>query len=776
MKKKKVNYQLLSTQLLFMLELKKILQEKFQFENPKIDKLIGYFNINYAVEDRATKYIFKTYRFDQELFDIIEAENEALLHLNQMEVGKYPNPVPTLQGESIFLAEIDGNPTSCRLLTFLEGAFLGDQEPTKKLYESLGTFLGKLDRSLHTFKSYTLKARKLDWDIQFLHLNKALIEDIENPQDRTLVRYFFLLYQENVAPILPGLRHQIIHNDANEWNILFQNGTVSGIIDFGDLTYSPLINEVAIAMTYICYDKENPLDWTADFLKAYHRAIPLEPKELDVLYYLIAARLCISVCQSAHARKVDPQNSYASISENAAWQMLRKWVAINPLGATNTFKKALNLPIAEVPSLESQLVRRHQSISPLLSISYKKQLSVTGAAFQYMYDSSGIAVLDAYNNIPHVGHSHPKVVEAGQRQMAKLNTNTRYLYDQLAEYAEKLLAKFPSSLSKVYFVNSGSAASDLAMRMAFAHTKNPNVLVMEHGYHGNTQISIDISDYKFNNKKGFGQKSNILKAPIPDTYLGKHKVNDGSAGKLFAQDAIQVILDSGKRVGAFITEPIVGCGGQVPLAEGYLQNLYPVIRNQGGICISDEVQTGFGRMGDYFWGYEAQGVVPDMVVLGKPMGNGHPMGAIVCTEAIAESFSKGVEFFSSFGGNPVSCAIGLAVLEVIEEEGLQENAKIVGDYYLELFRDLKKNHSCIGDVRGSGLFIGVELVKPGTTKADTALASHIKNELRNRNILISTDGPNDNVLKTKPPLCFSKENAVMVVENIDLILKNQLKS
>ena len=208
----------------------------------------------------------------------------------------------------------------------------------------------------------------------------------------------------------------------------------------------------------------------------------------------------------------------------------------------------------------------------------------------------------------------------------------------------------------------------------------------------------------------------------------------------------------------------------MPLAKGYLQNLYPAIRKQGGICISDEVQTGFGRVGTHFWGYEVQGVIPDMVVLGKPMGNGHPMGAVVCTEEIAESFSKGVEFFSSFGGNPVSCEIGIAVLEVIEEEGLQENARVVGDYYLDLFRGLQKNHSCIGDVRGSGLFLGVELVKPGTTEPDTALASRIKNELRNRNILISTDGPHDNVLKTKPPLCFSKENAAEVVRNIEDIL------
>ena len=226
----------------------------------------------------------------------------------------------------------------------------------------------------------------------------------------------------------------------------------------------------------------------------------------------------------------------------------------------------------------------------------------------------------------------------------------------------------------------------------------------------------------------------------------------------------------GNTIGAFITEPIVGCGGQVPLAAGYLKTLYPAIREQGGVCISDEVQTGFGRLGDFFWGFEAQDVVPDIVILGKPMGNGHPMGAVVVTDEISASFSKGVEFFSSFGGNPVSCAIGKAVLEVIEEEKLQENAKDVGDYYQALLEGLKSRFNVIGDVRGSGLFIGVEIVKENSNEPNTALAQHIKNELRNANILISTDGPFDNVLKSKPPLCFSKENAKEVVDCLERVL------
>jgi 4-aminobutyrate aminotransferase-like enzyme len=391
------------------------------------------------------------------------------------------------------------------------------------------------------------------------------------------------------------------------------------------------------------------------------------------------------------------------------------------------------------------------------------------SAFQYMYDNYGNTYLDAYNNIPHVGHSHPKIVDAGQRQMAKLNTNTRYLYDQLAEYAEKLLKKFPSKLNKVYFVNSGSAASDLAIRMAKIHTGSEKLMVMEHGYHGHTQAATDISDYKFNHPKGQGQKNYILKTKIPDTYRGQY--TNENAGKLYAKEAIEQINNSEDSISAFISEPIVGCGGQVPLAKGYLEHLYPAIRNQGGICISDEVQTGFGRLGDCFWGFEAHNVIPDMVIIGKPMANGHPMGAVVCTDEIAESFGKGVEFFSSFGGNPVSCSIASAVLDVIEEENLQENAKNVGDYYKSLLLDLQKEYDCIGDVRGSGLFLGMEIIKGDKIEPDTNLASHIKNELRNQHILISTDGPFDSVIKTKPALCFTKENARTVVERIDLILK-----
>jgi 4-aminobutyrate aminotransferase-like enzyme len=401
------------------------------------------------------------------------------------------------------------------------------------------------------------------------------------------------------------------------------------------------------------------------------------------------------------------------------------------------------------------------------------------AAFQYMYDASGKTYLDARNNIPHVGHCHPKVVQAGQQQMALLNTNTRYLYDQLNDYAEQLLAKFPEPLNKVFFVNSGSAASDLAIRLAYTHTNQRDVMVVEHGYHGNTKTDIDISPYKFEGKGGEGPASYILKVPIPDTFRGPYRDNEGKAGKLYAHEAIRLLNKNDRKVAAFICEPVIGCGGQIPLPKGYSKEVYSAIRSQGGVCISDEVQTGFGRLGEHFWGFQMQDVVPDIVILGKSMGNGHPLAAVVTSSEVARSFENGMEFFSSYGGNPVSCAIGRAVLEVIEEEELQRNALETGNCFKKRLSMLAENCPEMGDVRGLGLFLGIEFVKDqDTLEPYTRLAKHVENQLRENGILVGTDGPYENVIKIKPPMCFSKSNMQQLVDELETIINtssNNLK-
>ena len=343
--------------------------------------------------------------------------------------------------------------------------------------------------------------------------------------------------------------------------------------------------------------------------------------------------------------------------------------------------------------------------------------------------------------------------------MKKLNTNTRYLYDIINMYGGKLLKKFNKSLNRVYFVNSGSEASDLAIKLALAYSKNKNIMVIENGYHGHTQRGTDISAYKFNHPKGQGKKDYITVVPMPTKKDFENENN-------FISETIKKI----KNIAAFICEPILGCGGQVPLPKNYLNKVYKEIRDNGGVCISDEVQTGFGRLGKVFWGFELYNVVPDIVVLGKSMGNGHPIGAVITSDRIASKFSEGVEFFSSFGGNPVSCAVGSSVLDIIEDEKLQDNAKIVGQYYKKELQKLKNKHKVIGDVRGEGLFLGIEIINEKNIKPDKKLAHLLKNELREKYILVGTDGPHNNVIKSKPPICFSVEDVKLVVNSIDKIL------
>ena len=747
--------------------MEKLLIEEFGINPIEIIKINGYDNLNYLIKTNSKNYILKTYE-DLTLINLIQSETKALLFLND---NLYPKPIPFLNGENVRIIQINGTSKIYRLLSYLKGKFLGEINQTKEIIASFGKSLAKLNKRLLDWNDIHIKSRQLEWDMQHYVISKNYLNEISSTKVRKIIHYFMNQYEENVVPFFLDLRKSTIHNDANNWNILFTGNDVSGVIDFGDISYSHLINELAISISYTCFNKENPLEWAIAFLESYNHIFPLEKKEIEVLYYSIAMRLCISISNSNHYQKLNPDNKYISISQKPAIELLWKWIEINPVEAENKFKEAVGMKVEKIKSLKEMVKGRKTYVGSNLTLSYDKPIFMKKAAFQYMYDSFGKTYLDAYNNVPHVGHSHPLVIEASLKQSSVLNTNTRYLYESLEEYSEKLTSLFPKKLCKVFFVNSGSEASDLAIRMARYHSKNEAVVVIENGYHGHTQTGINISDYKFNSKKGTGQKDYILKLKIPDTFKGKYKVDDEDPGLKYAKDAIKQLNNYKGSVAAFISEPILSCAGQVPLANNYLKNLYPKIKEKGGVCISDEVQTGFGRLGKNFWGYESQEIVPDIIVLGKPMGNGHPIGAVITTSEIAKSFSKGVEFFSSFGGNPVSCKIGLSVLNVIKMENLQKNSEEVGKYYMSLLLDLKEKYSFISDVRGSGLFLGIEFSNPDNLDPDSYKAQLLKNELKNNGILVGTDGPYNNIIKSKPPLCFSKDNAKEVVEKMDLILK-----
>jgi len=744
-------------------EIINLLKAEFGVGSSVLKPLPGYDNINFKVIGTDGKFYVLKINEQVKSTSLFESESKLLDCLNKEMPSSFPQPLKTLQGANLIMK----GHKIYRLFNWLDGDFLSEIKANEKLLRSFGHFLANMDKKLMKIDDPVVESRIYDWDLTHFRTLKNKVDLIDDPAIRKLVLHYLLQFTIWVEPEFHTLRKSIIHNDANDHNVLTKENLVIGLIDFGDVVFAPIIQEITVAITYLMMDTEDPVNAIIPFLRSYHKVLPLEEKEIDLLYYLVGARLSISLIHSFEALHNGTDDDYTLVSQQPAIALLKKWIAISPDKASHVFREALGMTLPEETDYPKEIERRHQHISKVLSLSYQKPVKMKRAAFQYMFDADGNTYLDAYNNIPHVGHQHPRVVEAAQRQMAMLNTNTRYLYDQLGEYAERMIAKFPKPLNKVFFVNSGSEASDLAIRIAQTVTNNKQVAVLEHGYHGNTRMAMDISHYKFAGKGGAGAKDFITVLPIPDTFRGAHRNDDGTAGKVYAKEAVQLIENNGNPLAAFIAEPIVGCGGQVPLAKDYLKNIYPEIRKRGSLCISDEVQVGFGRLGSHFWGFEMHGVVPDMVVLGKPMGNGHPIGAVVTTDAIAEAFDNGMEFFSSFGGNPVSCAIGMAVLDVIEKEKLQQNALKTGNYFMEELRKLQDNFLQIGDVRGSGLFIGIDLVTdPETREPNTELAQTIKNKLRENFILVSTDGPANNVIKMKPPLCFGREDVDSVIQEI----------
>lgn len=418
---------------------------------------------------------------------------------------------------------------------------------------------------------------------------------------------------------------------------------------------------------------------------------------------------------------------------------------------------------------------RKQHLGKNLSISYRDPIKMVRGHGAYLIDDTGRRYLDTVNNVAHVGHEHPRVVAAGQRQMAVLNTNTRYLHESIVKFVEELLSTMPAELNVAFVVNSGSEANELAMRIAKTYTNQKDMIVSQVGYHGNTNGCIDISSYKFDGKGGKGKPDHVHVIPIPDTYRGIYRADEPNVGSKYAahvKKAIDALQSKNRKPAAFIFESVISCGGQVELPANFLKESYQLVRKAGGVCLADEVQTGCGRAGDHFWAFQQHQVVPDIVTIGKPIGNGHPLGVVVTTQALADAFKNGMEYFNTFGGNPVSCAIGLEVLRVIKDEKLQMNAKVVGNYLKDGLRSLMNEFEIIGNVRGPGLFIGFELVKNRDSKEPaTAQANYFANRMRDKGILMSTDGPFDNVLKIKPPIVFSKANADFLLENIELALR-----
>ncbi|MFT4592748.1 MAG: alanine-glyoxylate transaminase/(R)-3-amino-2-methylpropionate-pyruvate transaminase [Phycisphaerales bacterium] len=421
------------------------------------------------------------------------------------------------------------------------------------------------------------------------------------------------------------------------------------------------------------------------------------------------------------------------------------------------------------PSKEEVSKLRSEFLTPALVTYYKNPIMIVDGHMQYLFDETGKRYLDGFAGIVSVsaGHCHPRVMEAVNKQNSRLqHTTTIYLHPNVATFAEKLAGTLPDGLDCVYFTNSGSEANDLAILMARAYTKNFDVIALRNGYHGGSQGAMGLtshSTWKFSVPHGFGVHHTVT----PDRYRGHFGYEVENAGEKYALDVQDVILrGSSGNIAAFIAEPMQGVGGVIEMPPGYLQKAYEYVREAGGLCIADEVQTGFGRTGEHFWGFENSDVIPDMVVLAKGIGNGCPLAAVVTTKEIANSMTEAIHF-NTFGGNPVSCAQGNATLEVILEDDMQRNCKNLGEQLFSGLHDLQKKHACIGDVRGSGLMVGVELIEDENKTPATQLTANIFETCKDNGLIIGKGGYFGNVLRIKPPMCITKEDVSFMLAVLD---------
>jgi len=624
-----------------------------------------------------------------------------------------------------------------------------------------GTMAARLGRALRGF-SHPSSTRVMLWDAQHALLLRDLLGAVADPAVRALVGRTLDRYEAVVSPVWPTLRAQVIHGDLCADNVLVGDaGEVTGIIDFGDMGFSALIADAVSAVeSHVAgRAREDILRTVRIALDGYERATPLELIERTIFGELLAARACASVVVPEFRASMD-ENRYGRTADlrRDAVKLLEH---LDDLGFDVVARRLGGREPGAGSPVRQLLARRQDVLGPALTNpSYDEPLHLVRGEGVWLFDADDRRYLDAYNNVPVVGHGHPRVSEAIARQSRRLNTNMRYLHDTVLEVADRLIATSDPSLDVVLFVNSGSEANDLAWRIAAAATGRTGGLCTAHAYHGISEATAALSPEAW---AGRVQPGHVRTWAPPDGY------RDSDHGAEPFARAIGQLVEAGHGPAAAILDGVLTSDGIIDLAPGLARELVHLTHEAGGLWIADEVQGGHGRTGA-MWSYQRLGIAPDIVTLGKPMGNGHPVAAVITRSDIAERFAQTTDFFSTFGGNPVAMAAALAVLDVIDDERILDGARATGDHLRAGLRALQRGAPVIGDVRGMGLATGVEIVQAGTPTADRPSADRIINELRRRGVLIGTTGAGGNVLKIRPPLVFQPRHADLLVATLAEVL------
>lgn len=696
--------------------------------------------------------------------DVVDLQIRALLHIADVDPGlPVPRIVMTRAGES--RAIVKGHVVHA--LSFLDGELLEGMPAGADLLSDIGRMTARMGLALRGF-FHKAAGRRIAWDPRQavgLRRHTSLIAD---PQTRALAEQALDRFIARL-PELARLRTQLIHHDCHPGNILIRDKKVSGLLDFGDMIHAPLIFDLAVPAAENHGNGLSSLESASAVIAGYRDITPLEDAEYDVLYDTMLARHAVTLAIQAWRMRHAPETAEKLARYCAAnTPALAELVAAGPEKAVAAFRRG-----QAGASTQNLLHRRANALGKELELTYAKPVHAVKGDGVFLWEPDGTRLLDVYNNVPSVGHAQPDVVAAIARQAAEICSNTRYLHETVIAYAERLIRTMPKGLDRCLFVNSGSEANDAAWRIAKAVTGKTGALIIANAYHGITDAVAALSPYA--GPLALPTPPHVETIEPPDMYRGRFRA-DPDAASLYAGDvdrAIAALAARGHGVAALYVDSAFCAHGILDAPSGWFALVAEKVRTQGGLIVGDEVQSGFGRMGDAFWGFARHGVVPDMVTLGKPMANGHPVGVVVTTSDIHSSFARRVDFFSTFGGNPVSAAAALATLEVIERDRLQDNCLRTGGYFRTRIKALMQRHTAIGDVRGSGLMTGVDIVADRITReAAPKEARRIANRMRELGVLVGIDGPLGNVLKVRPPMPFKPEHADIAVAAMDEALSS----
>jgi 4-aminobutyrate aminotransferase-like enzyme/Ser/Thr protein kinase RdoA (MazF antagonist) len=700
----------------------------------------------------------------------VDFEIAALKHIAEADPElSVPRICTTREGSSAGTAvAANGIQHQVRLLTFLPGTVLANVACTEALIFDQGKMAARLALAMQGFFHPAAGNRQLLWDVRQVGSLRPVAEKLADTTTRDLVVQIIDNFELDVKPKLAGLRAQIAHMDLTRFNMVVDEHApevVSGVLDFGDMHHGPLVQDVAIALADIMQPEAEPFVKAPAFLRGYQHALPLRSEEIDLLFDLLLVYFVVYYL--ILMRRGD---SYFAGDEEGVLAIIGELTQMGRDGVTDLFSQACGHPRPRgiVQGDVGALIARRKSVMGVpLYVFYDPPLNIVRGRGVWLFDSNGKRYLDVYNNVPLVGHGHPYVAQAVARQTARLNTNTRYICDEIIAYAERLTDTMPTGLCNASFVNSGSEANDLAWLMAEAYTGQQGAIIVEHAYHGWTKAVGALSP---SGKPDAPLAAHVRTIPVPDLYRNSCENHAAllESHSALIDAAIESLARDGLKPALCIVDSAFCSNGVPELPPGFVAMLFEKVRQVGGLCVADEVQSGFGRMGTDMWGFDAHKARPDIVTFGKPMANGYPMGAVVTRPDILAAVSKGGAIFATFGGNNVAAAAASAVLDVYYRGELLRNSHGTGQYLKAGLRELASKHDIIGDIRGAGLILGLELVLDKRNKTPaTKETENLLQVMANNGVLLGSDGPAGNVLKLRPPLVFAKEHADLLLEKLD---------